>query len=463
MSAHACAKGCLRLFSRLPEKALEKPKDACNGHALSSACLPCEYGSRYAELLRTVARPYDSSQLHDWLPAFVESAKIVGIGEGTHGTEEFFRVQADITKQLITYSQARLVLLELPMAYGLYAEEFLHHPAEKLLHFIHSHPFVTWHNAAISDLLGFIRTWNLQHPDDRVLFVGIDPQNDGCLPLLMNYMKDHGEPVAGLRAWCIQAAVVAAKLKTTLPGTQQATGVQTQPPLSMSDAQVLLKLAHELSSQAVQFQQALFDRETLERALRFATKHLQFSARSFQSDQLTRSDVRDELMAETILDETSRLAPEQRAVVLAHSAHVSYGAPGVFSYGMGYHVRRAVGDANYSVLVTATGGGSTRSLAHASAARREIFVAEPPPAVSLERLLHEPCDRTPKLFDIKEARSNPELSELLANPIRFRSTGSLVYRNEFTIIRPVEQFDGLIYFPFATGAAEPPEVLVEPA
>ncbi len=401
-------------------------------------------------MMRAISRPYSSLQLGDWLPEFVKSAKIVGVGESTHGTQEFFRTQADITEHLISHGQARLVLLELPMVYGLQVQELLQHTPAALSRFIHRNPFVTWHNVAISNLLGFIRNWNLEHPEDKVLVVGIDPQNDGCLQLLMSYLDHHGEQIQGLRSWCSQAAVVAAQLKP------QSRAIQSQLSSMASDTKILQKIAYELSEQAKHYQHELLDRAFLERALRFAAMHLKFCAQSSQSSQLQRSDVRDELMAETIIDETSRLAEQQRSVVLAHSAHVSYGPPGLFSYGMGYHVRRAIGDTRYSALVTATGGGSTRSLAHASASQREVFVAEPPPPASLERILHNPHDRTPAFFDIKEARSLEKLSDFLNNPIGFRSTGSLVYRNEFTLLRPAEQFDGVIYFPQSTGAIDPP-------
>lgn len=402
-------------------------------------------------MIRSVSRPYRVSHLSEWMPEFIDSARIIGIGESTHGTEEFFRAQSDITQHLIRQERARLVLMELPTVYGLELKFLLHQPREALSAFLASNRFVTWHNTPSWNLIGFIRTWNLNHPDDQVRIVGIDPQKEGCLSMLLTHIKEHGEPVKGLRAWCTHTAIVEAQLKdrSTKGATPNAVSRATP------DKGILLRIGEDLIGQSKELRADLADYPDCERALRFAAKHLQFQIRCSHSSNLARVDVRDELMAETVVEESTRLPANLRAVVLAHSAHISYGAPGIFSYGMGYNVRKAVGEASYRALITATGGGSVRSLAHSNASQSEAFTAEAPPNGALEGILHTPDDQSPRFFDVQRARSVEKLRDYLRESVAFRSTGSLVYRNEFTLVRPAEQFDGLIYFPLSTAANDP--------
>jgi len=122
---------------------------------------------------------------------------------------------------------------------------------------------------------------------------------------------------------------------------------------------------------------------------------------------------------------------------------------------MGHHVRKGLGESGYRVLVTATGGGSVRSLANESAHQREAFASDTAPAGTLEAILYNPHDERPLFYDLHAGHSNHKLLEYLSMPIGFRSTGSLVYKQEFTLLRPAEQFDGVVYFPRTTASIDP--------
>jgi erythromycin esterase len=402
--------------------------------------------------MQSLARSYRPETLHEWLPSFATGAKIIGIGESTHGTDEFFRTQADITRFLIERGDVRLVLLELPSLYGLYAQHLMAQDSRSVLEFIHNTSFVTWHNTAIAGLITFIDDWNRAHPHDPVQFVGFDPRKDGCLEALINYVDGRGEPLPGVRSWATQASLALQQLAAL---SAEASGSDCRghvPVARLARSGLLLKIIDDLCLQATSWEGRLGHDLFAAQALLFSAKHLEFMARSFQAGKIRASEARDKIMAEIILKETSRLKGLHGAVVLAHSAHVAYGPPGVFSYGMGHHIRQGIGESKYRVIVTATGEGSVRTLADATAPRRELFVADASPEGSLERLLHDPNDNHPRLFDLRSARNDPAKMRYLSAPIGFRSTGSLVYRNEFTILKPAEQFDGIVFFPRSRGA-----------
>ncbi|HUU35431.1 MAG TPA: hypothetical protein VMW48_15305, partial [Vicinamibacterales bacterium] len=57
---------------------------------------------RVAEAARSAAvELHGSLDDHHWLLKRLRKAKLVLIGEASHGTHEFYRIRADITKQLV--------------------------------------------------------------------------------------------------------------------------------------------------------------------------------------------------------------------------------------------------------------------------------------------------------------------------------------------------------------------------
>lgn len=429
----------------------QKPSEAFRGYTANLPTIESTYADQYRACMRSLARPYDSENLHEWLPAFARNAKILGVGESSHGTQEFFQAQADIARHLIEHGNARLILMELPTIYGMYAHHLMSRGSEAVANFIRAAPFATWHNSAIADLVLFVDAWNRAHPHDTIRFVGFDPRRDGCIEALLNYCKGRGEPIAGLRSWCTQSALALRQVRTQ----SAESGTRSLTPAELARRGMIIKVINELCRQATELERQVTTDLFAAQTLFFSVKHMEFMARSLQAGTIRASEARDTIMAEIVLKEVSRLTDSQQAVVLAHSAHVSYGPPGVFSYGMGHHIRKGVGEALYRVLVTATGEGSVRTLADASAPRRELFVADASPEGSLESILHESNNNHPRVYDLQGARANQSMTRYLNAPIGFRSTGSLVYRNEFTILRPLEQFDGIIFFPRSQGAREP--------
>lgn len=292
---------------------LGKPPEASRGHALISPTLPLDCRGEYRRLMQTVSHPFNSSQLREWLPTFIGNAKIIGIGESTHGTEEFFKVQADVTRYLIEHERTRQVFLELPTSYGLHAQHLMTQPDFALTAFIQSHPFITWHTKAISDLLTFVQSWNRDHADDKVLVMGVDPQPDGCLELVRAYLKHHGEPISGLQAWCTQVTQLHHQLQPH-PSPSRDMGPTAQL-VDPRGGPVLRKLAEGLQLRGKELQEGLHAFPLLKSAVYLAGKHLAFCALTLNSTALRRSDVRDKIMADIILEESSKLQPSNRAVV----------------------------------------------------------------------------------------------------------------------------------------------------
>ncbi len=135
-----------------------------------------------ARALGDVVRPLTGSASDfDALVARVGEARMVLIGEASHGTHEFYRIRAEITKRLIRERGFTAVAVEAdwPDAYrvnryvrgsGVDAD------AEQSLAGFRRYPQWMWRNADVLDFVGWLRSHNESVGDDarRVGFYGMD-------------------------------------------------------------------------------------------------------------------------------------------------------------------------------------------------------------------------------------------------------------------------------------------------
>jgi erythromycin esterase len=123
---------------------------------------------------------------------------VVGLGESTHGTGEFFRLKHRLVELLVRREGFRVFALEANVL-----------TAARLDAWVQGGPgtveqamaglFTVWHVEEVRELLTGLRDYNRAHPGDPVTVVGFD-------------MQDHRTPVDTLRA-------VIARLEPGLGGT----------------------------------------------------------------------------------------------------------------------------------------------------------------------------------------------------------------------------------------------------
>ena len=131
--------------------------------------------------LRDAARPLvGAPDDFDPLLALVGDARFVLIGEASHGTHEFYRIRAEITKRLIREKGFAAVAVEAdwPDAYRVnrYVRGRPGDPdaAEALAGF-RRFPQWMWRNADVLDFVGWLRAHNEERPEAaRVGFYGLD-------------------------------------------------------------------------------------------------------------------------------------------------------------------------------------------------------------------------------------------------------------------------------------------------
>ena len=406
--------------------------------------------------LAPFTHPYDLTGECRWLDTLAREARAIAVGEGTHGSTEFFQNQRDISKYLIEHHRARLILLELPGTPGIEMNRRLATDASGIRAAIERFPFETWNNEPIAELLEFVRRWNRAHPHDRVVLRGIDPQPPEAIVWLRCLVPGPEPRALSLAEWCNEASAVIDTVHSL-----EAQGSSTRQHRSRilsggrSPSSSEQRPLFDVVQRGLALSDVFTDNPLIGDLIRTTCRNLAYRIRCLPYSPVVRLEVRDRSMAAGIIRAIRELSPDDRAIVLAHNAHVALGSPDLFARGMGHFVRRGIGETGYRAIGATTGGGTVTSRLRVDSDQRAVYPSDPPPAYSLEYIL-QGVTATPVYVDIADAsRSDPMLNSLFRRRTVMRSMGSLLLKNEFCPVRPVSQFDGLVYFPKTHGSAAP--------
>lgn len=297
-------------------------------------------------LLQAGAHAFDIAKPDSvWSPALskaLDGARIIGLGEATHGSHEDAAVKAAIIKGLIASGAIRALLLEVNAPGGRELDAFVRSGTGSAYDRLRTAKvFRVVKTQALGDLLGWIRDWNSKAVDPVRIF-GIDCQASA---------QDAMTAFEALKAVSPEAAEqLAPSLQHLLSEEAQALRF---PALikSLTTAQLLEAL------KALQTLQDTLSRTGAGRDAVYAARTAWQGLKAFEmetSDGKITGDAdayysrRDVFMAENVLS-----APADGAAALwAHNMHVIAGQPAGTTYEpTGAVLRKRLGDAYRAVVV----------------------------------------------------------------------------------------------------------------
>ncbi len=402
----------------------------------------------------------------DALIALVGDSRFALIGEASHGTHEFYRIRAEITKRLIREKGFTSVAVEAdwPDAYRI--NRYVHgrgedQDAADALGGFRRFPQWMWRNADVLDFIGWLRAYNEGVSDaQQAGFYGLDLYSlHASMDAVLRYLAVV-DPVAAERARRRYACF------DHYGGDPQeygyAAGVGLGPSCEMAVVEQLVELRRSAAEYARRDGRLepddLFFAEQNARLVQNAERYY----RAMFGSRVSSWNLRDHHMAET-LDELVAFhrarGRSEKVVVWAHNSHLGdarateLGAGGELNVGQlvrqGYgHEARLIGMLTYEGTVTAATDWDQ------PAQRRVVRPALPD---SYESLFHSTGIRS-CLLDL--TMPDPLIEEL-AKPRLERAIG-VVYRPEterlshyFHASLP-KQFDAVLYYD-RTRAVEPLE------
>ncbi|WP_409303864.1 erythromycin esterase family protein [Peribacillus sp. SCS-155] len=111
----------------------------------------------------------------------IDQARIVLLGEASHGTSEFYQVRAEISKKLITEKGFKIIAVEGDWPASQSLNRYIkghdneHQSAAEVLRAFHRWPTWMWANEEIADFAEWLKEYNRNKPETEMVgFYGID-------------------------------------------------------------------------------------------------------------------------------------------------------------------------------------------------------------------------------------------------------------------------------------------------
>jgi erythromycin esterase-like protein/predicted phosphoribosyltransferase len=403
---------------------------------------------------------------YDELIAGVGDARLVLLGEATHGTHEFYRERAFITRRLIAEKGFAGVAVEAdwPDAYrvnryvrGMSADE----ESVDALGDFGRFPTWMWRNADVLDFVGWLRTYNDERgAADRAGFYGLDLYSlHASIRAVLEYL-DKVDPEGAARARTRYGCFD--QYGEEWQRYAYATGFGVSPSCEREVVSQLLDLHRQRAEYATRDGRVapdeFFFAEQNARLVRNAEEYY----RTMFLGREESWNLRDRHMTDTLrnlLEFLDRTRHGARLVVWAHNSHLGDARATELGEGgelnVGQLVRERFGADSVLVgFTTYTGTVTAATVWDGPAHRRHI---RPALAGSYERLFHDAGVRRGLL----PLRTDLDLASVLAPPRLERAIG-VIYspeserRSHYFHARLPEQFDYVLHFD-ETRAVEPVE------
>ncbi|WP_342114992.1 erythromycin esterase family protein [Pseudoduganella sp. OTU4001] len=157
--------------------------------------------------LQREARPLETAEDFEFLLECIGDATLVQLGEATHGTREFYRLRADISKRLIVDKGFDAIAVEADWPDALRVSRYVQHmgddmSADQALSGFKRFPQWMWRNHETVDLVNWLRLHNLHvaSPARRCGFYGLDLYSlEQSMHAVIAYLEQ-ADPEAAARA-----------------------------------------------------------------------------------------------------------------------------------------------------------------------------------------------------------------------------------------------------------------------
>lgn len=343
------------------------------------------------ELIRTVAEPFSSIEHANLQPLLerIGDARLVLIGEASHGTSEFYRIRAEITKALVELKNFNFVAIEAdwPDAYRIH--DFVTHKEREEPHDWEAFarfPTWMWRNHEVLDFIHWLRDFNLKRrsPEQRVGFYGLDLYSlftsIHCVLKYLDRVDPQAAEVARARYGCLTPweADPATYGRAALTGRYRSCEVEV--------VRMLQDLSRRRGEAAVKDGEDLFDAQLNARLVTDAEQY--YRIMYYGSDESWNH--RDTHMFETLRLLLDRYGSGAKAVVWEHNSHLGNAAATQFGkhgqINVGQLCRQAFGNDVYAI-----GQGTDHGTVAAASdweGAMEIKHVRPAHPDSYERLMH---------------------------------------------------------------------------
>ena len=404
-----------------------------------------------SKLVREAAEPLGDIE-GDTIDALLErigDARVVLLGEATHGTSEFYRMRTHITRELIVRRGFTVVAIEGDWPDAARVDHYVRHlptppaPWKAFTRF----PTWMWRNREVEELVRWLRDHNgaVEAPERRVGFHGLDLYSlYTSIAAVLRYLDDVDPDAA-------RVARVRYGSLTPWQGDPAAYGRAVTTGGYRACEEQVVAMLRDMLDQRLDYQLRDGERylDALQNARLVANAERYYRAMYYGSRASW--NLRDQHMFETLQVLLAFRGPETKAVIWEHNSHIGnaaateMGARGELN--VGQLARTTFGDGAYLV-----GFGTDHGTVAAASdwdGPMEVKQVRPAHAESYERLCHDTAVGA-FLLALRQPRRREVRDELM--PARLERAIGVVYRPEtelashyFQAVLPA-QFDEYVWF-----------------
>ena len=401
-------------------------------------------------IVREAAEPFDDIDTAELGPLVerIGSARVVLLGEATHGTSEFYRIRARITRELIERHGFTIVAVEADWPDAATIDEWVRQSAPTLSgrEAFTRFPTWMWRNREVGEFVEWLREHNLSRSaEDRTGFYGLDLYSlHSSIDRVLRYLEDVDPAAANVarqRYGCLSPWETdpVAYGRMVLSGRYRA----CEPEVIAMLQDLMARRLEYLSRDGTRFLDAVQNARLVANAEQYYRAMYYGGTESW--------NLRDTHMFETLRLLLAHHDPDSRAVIWAHNSHLGVasatemGSRGELN--LGQLCRETFGAGSFHVGFGTHAG--TVAAASDWGGEMEVMDVRPSHERSYERVCH---DSGVEAFFL-HLREPPReaLREELLEPRLERAIG-VIYRPEaelrshyFQAVLP-RQFDEWIWF-----------------
>ncbi|MFB0615905.1 erythromycin esterase family protein [Streptomyces sp. AGS-58] len=368
----------------------------------------------------------------------LRDVRVLGMGEATHGTAEFFRLKHLLLRFLVEEMGFTALAMEASASAAQAVDDYVLHGTGDAVDAVAGLGFWTWRTREMLDVVEWMRDHNRTVPKDRaVRFVGIDPQR--CGPSLAALG-------AVLRTLAPERADITGGVLGALAEARTRSLVAQRPQLLAEARDLERFLQEERPRLTSHIGDTAVDQALRHARLIVAAADVASRPPRGDGEETGALAARDRHMAQAVVSLEEGTAG--KVAVWAHNGHVCTDSYARDIPAMGHHLRDHYGE-RYYALGLLFGEGAFRARPGNSATRpprKHTISAAGPRSVEAQLASVTSEDH---LIDLRAGRTEPAVAEWLESQQFMRSFGAgvprVTYRFSMTQTVLMREYDGLAY------------------
>lgn len=379
------------------------------------------------------------------LKPLLQGAKIVGIGETTHGTHEFLQLRLRLIEFLVKEMDFTVITIEGSFAGWQPINDYVLEGKGDRATVLTGQGYVVWDTEEMSAVIDWMRAYN-QTVDDskKVRFLGLDINWNGYGQKVVLEYLGKVDPARMTASAALFDAMSAVETKWPIGIDEQSGKVLAQ---LMPDLQALIDYLIANKDRLV----SASSFEAFDLVLQY-TRVIKQWVTAHAPDLLPPSQLRSEFrsisMAENLTYWIEKLPPDTRFILLEHNGHLSL--KNLYDEGpiMGIRLREKYGQAYRAFAVEFNQGSFNTRLFLPEKVLGDLKLVTAAPAVEgalswyLARLKQDAL-----ILNLRASAGSPAVEQWLATPHKFHQIG-WVYdeaENYHLDTKIIDYFDGIIF------------------